>query len=151
MLALSDIPAADCRRLLRSTVFGRLALADGAGRIELLTVNYVATEEEFWLRTGPGTVLDRCADGVEVVLQVDQVDLSRGVGWSVVARGSALRAPAGPLTSTGRPAPGPPPWVRRDVEIWFRVPWHEITGRRLGPAMRAGHSTTGDAHGPDAR
>lgn len=151
MLALLDIPTADCRRLLRSTVFGRLALADGSGRIELLTVNYVATEEEFWLRTGPGTVLDRYADGVEVVLQVDQVDLSRGVGWSVVARGTARRAEAGPLTSTGRRAPGPPPWVRRDVEVWFRVPWHEITGRRLGPATHADHITTGDQHDPDAR
>lgn len=133
MLGLTDIPAADCRRLLRSTTFGRLALADGAGRTELFPVNYVAADDEFWLRTGAGTVLDRCADGVEVVLEVDQVDPFRGVGWSVVARGTALRTDEGPLTSTGRPAPGPPPWVRRSEDVWFRVPWDELTGRRLGP------------------
>ncbi|NYI43009.1 hypothetical protein BJ993_000089 [Nocardioides aromaticivorans] len=133
MLALTEIPVAGCRRLLRSTAFGRLALVDDSGRAELFPVNYVATDEEFWLRTGPGTLLDRCADGAEVVLEVDQVDPSRGVGWSVVARGSAVRALAGPRTSTGRPAPGPPPWVRHADDVWFRVPWHELTGRRLGP------------------
>lgn len=144
MIALSDIPASDCRRLLRSTVFGRLALTDASGRTELIPVNYVATDEEFWLRTGPGNLLARCADGVEVVLEVDQVDLTRGVGWSVVARGPARRTDAGPLTSTGRPAPGPPSWVRRDSDIWFRVPWQEITGRRLGAVNRAAHDSAGD-------
>lgn len=134
MLSLTEIPVADCRRLLRSTVLGRLALTVGAGRTEVFPVTYVATDEEFWLRTGPGTVLDRCAAGTEVLLEVDQVDMSRGIGWSVVARGYALRTDHGPLTSTGRPAPGPPAWVRREDQVWFRVPWHELSGRRLGAA-----------------
>lgn len=143
MPALTEIPAADCRRLLRSTAFGRLALASEAGRTELFPVNYVATDDEFWVRTGPGTLLDRCAEGIEVVLEVDQVDPFRGVGWSVVARGAALREDAGPLTSAGRPAPGPPPWVRRTEDVWFRVPWHELTGRRLGPTTTTGPAASG--------
>ena len=133
MLALTEIPAAGCRRLLRSAAFGRLALSDGSGRTELFPVNYVATDTEFWLRTGPGSLLDRCADGAEVVLEVDDVDPFRGLGWSIVARGAAIRSDEGPLTSTGRPAPGPPAWVRRADDVWFRVPWHELTGRRVGP------------------
>lgn len=139
MLALTAIPAAECRQLLRSTGFGRLALVDPSGRTELFPVNYVATDDGVWLHTGPGTVLDRCGDDAEVVLEVDEVDPFRGVGWSVVARGPAIRALRGPSTSTGRPAPGPPRWVRRESDVWFRVPWRELTGRRLGPAAAGRH------------
>lgn len=62
MPALTEISAADCRRLLRSTAFGRLALASEAGRTE---------------------------------------------------------------------------------DVWFRVPWHELTGRRLGPTTTTGPATSG--------
>ncbi|HVK30648.1 MAG TPA: pyridoxamine 5'-phosphate oxidase family protein [Nocardioides sp.] len=139
MASIVDLRPEECRRLLRRSVLGRLALVVPPGRTELFPVNYLASEREFWLRTGRGTLLDRHADDAEVVLEVDDIDPDRGTGWSLVARGRAVRAAEGPRTSTGRLAPSPPRWVSRDELVWFRVPWRELTGRRLGaPVAPAG-------------
>lgn len=143
MASLVDLSSEECSRLLRRSVLGRLAIVVPPGRTELFPVNFVVSGEALWLRTGPGTVLDRHGDGAEVVIEVDDIDPERGTGWSLAVRGPAVRATAGPLTSTGRPAPGPPRWVSREELVWFRVSWQELTGRRLGPPVAAGRGPWG--------
>ncbi|HWJ10927.1 MAG TPA: pyridoxamine 5'-phosphate oxidase family protein [Nocardioides sp.] len=135
-----EIPLAECRRLLAGAVFGRVALVVEPGRAEILPVNYVVSDDAVWLRTGPGTLLERYADGGDLALEVDHVDPTWGTGWSVVARGCAERRTEGPLTSAGRPAPGPPRWVRHPEQVWIRLAWTELTGRRLGAAPAASSS-----------
>lgn len=128
---LEEIDVDDCERLLRSGVFGRLVLV-ADGRVEIVPVNYTTHEDSVWVRTSPGSLLDRHADGVPLLLEVDHVDHERAHGWSVIARGHGERVPDGQRTPEERRTPGPPRWVRREDEVWIQLRWEELTGRRTG-------------------
>lgn len=130
MTSLATLPAHDCERLLRGAVFGRLAFST-PGRLEVIPVNYSVMGDAVLVRTTPGSLLDRHADGATLLIEVDEIDHERWHGWSVVARGLAERIEEGQLTIGERVSPGPPSWVSgRDV--WIRLRWDEITGRKLG-------------------
>lgn len=129
--ALEELDLATCERLLASGVFGRLVLVVG-DRPEILPINYTTHGDAVWVRTSPGSLLDRHADGVPLLLEVDHVDHGRGHGWSVVARGRGERVTEDERTDAERRTVGPPRWVRRDDEVWIRLRWEELTGRRTG-------------------
>ena len=131
MTPLRTLPAHECERLLRAGVFGRLVLPTPA-RMEIFPVNYAVMGEAVLVRTAPGSLLDRHADGAPLLLEVDQVDHERWQGWSVVARGTGERIEQDSLTRAERGSPGPPPWVSRDRDIWIRLRWDELSGRKLG-------------------
>ncbi len=130
MTSLAEIPVHECERLLRAAVFGRVVLAT-PDRLEVMPVNYAVMGDAVLVRTTTGSLLDRFADGETMLLEVDQVDHERWHGWSLVARGRAERIDEQQLSIAERGSPGPPPWVRgRDV--WIRLRWAELSGRRLG-------------------
>ncbi|GAA1537443.1 pyridoxamine 5'-phosphate oxidase family protein [Nocardioides humi] len=131
MSILVELDVTECERLLRAAVFGRLALV-ADGRIEVLPVNYTAHDDAVWVRTSPGTLLDRYADGAQLVLEIDHVDHERGHGWSVVARGHGELVPDEERTTAEHRTAGPPRWVRREDEVWVQLRWEELTGRRVG-------------------
>ena len=54
-----------------------------------------------------------------------------------VARGIGERTDESCLTRAERGSPGPPPWVRRDRDVWIRLRWEELSGRKLGDAWDA--------------
>jgi len=120
-----------CEQLIRAGVFGRMALNRPTGP-EVIPVNYVAVGDSVLVRTTPGSLLDRYADGAALVLEVDDVDYAQWHGWSVVARGRGARVTAEELTDQERLGPGPQPWVSREEEAWIRLRWVTLTGRRLG-------------------
>lgn len=128
---LMEMDAAECERLLRAGVYGRLVLV-AQGRIEVVPVNYTTHDDAVWVRTAPGSLLDRYADGAPLVLEVDHVDHPRSRGWSVLARGHGERVPDAARTVAERRLHGPPRWVRRDDEVWVQLRWEELTGRRTG-------------------
>ncbi|TWG97815.1 nitroimidazol reductase NimA-like FMN-containing flavoprotein (pyridoxamine 5'-phosphate oxidase superfamily) [Nocardioides sp. J9] len=130
---LHDLTPDECERLLRAAVLGRVGLV-AEGRVEVLPVNYTTHGDAAWVRTSPGSLLDRYADGTELVLEVDHVDHERGHGWSVVARGHGERVTEDERTDEERRRPGPPRWVRREDEVWVQLRWEELTGRRTGTA-----------------
>jgi hypothetical protein len=130
MTSLTSLPAHECERLLRAAVFGRVVLST-RDRVEVIPVNYSVMGDAVLVRTTPGSLLDRHAHGATLLFEVDQIDHERWHGWSVVARGSAERIEEGQLTIGERGSPGPPAWVSgRDV--WIRLRWDEISGRKLG-------------------
>ena len=131
MAEILEIPYEQCERLLRAGVFGRVALNRPTGP-EIVPVNYVVVEGAVLLRTSPGALLDKYADGAALVFEVDQVDYERWHGWSVVARGRGERVTTEQLTDEERRTPGPPSWVTRDEVSWIRMRWVTLTGRRLG-------------------
>ena len=115
---------------MRTAVFGRVVLPT-PDRMEVMPVNYSVMGNAVVIRTAPGSLLDRHAGGAALLIEVDQIDHERWHGWSVVARGTAERIEEGELTIGERSSPGPPPWVAgRDV--WIRLRWDEISGRKLG-------------------
>ncbi len=130
MTFLVPLPAHECERLLRAAVFGRVGFST-PDRMEVIPVNYSVMGDAVLVRTPVGSLLDRHADGASLLLEVDQVDHERWHGWSVVARGRGERIEEGQLTISERGSPGPPSWVSgRDV--WIRLRWDEVTGRKLG-------------------
>ncbi|MBM7515670.1 pyridoxamine 5'-phosphate oxidase family protein [Nocardioides nitrophenolicus] len=131
MSTLEELDVRDCERLLRSGVFGRVVLV-ADGRLEIVPVNYTTHGDAVWVRTRPGSLLDRCADGAPVLLEVDHVDHDRARGWSVVARGHGERVRDCERTGSERRRSGPPRWVRREDEAWLQLRWEELTGRRTG-------------------
>ena len=131
MAEILEIPHEQCEQLLRAGVFGRVALNRPTGP-EIVPVNYVVVEGAVLLRTSPGALLDKYADGAALVFEVDQVDYERWHGWSVVARGRGERVTTEQLTDEERRTPGPPSWVTRDEVSWIRMRWVTLTGRRLG-------------------
>lgn len=131
MSYLETLHPYECERLLRAGVFGRMVLQTPT-RTEIIPVNYAAMADAILVRTGAGSLLDRYADGADLIFEVDQVDHERWHGWSVVARGRGERVTEAGLTEAESGSPGPPPWVSRDSDIWIRLRWVELTGRKLG-------------------
>jgi len=130
MTSLVSLPVHECERLLRAAVFGRVGLST-PDRMEVIPVNYSVMGDAVLVRTIPGSLLDRHADGAALLLEVDQVDHERWHGWSVVARGHGERIDEDQLTISERCSPGPPSWVS-ERDIWIRLRWNEISGRKIG-------------------
>lgn len=132
MATMTELTPSECEDLLRSGVFGRLVLLAGPRGAEVFPVNYVTVDDAVLVRTAPGTMLDRFADGAAMVFEVDQVDYERCHGWSVVARGRGERVDRTNRTEVEQHTPGPPRWLRRDDETWIRLRWEELSGRKIG-------------------
>jgi hypothetical protein len=131
MSYLETLHPHECERLLRAGVFGRIVLSTPM-KTEIIPVNYAGMADAVLVRTASGSLLDRYAAGAELVFEIDQVDHERWHGWSVVARGLGERLEEVELTDGERGSPGPPPWLTRDRDVWIRLRWDELTGRKLG-------------------
>ncbi len=125
-----EIPAEECRELLARQAVGRVAvIADG--RPLIFPVNYRFENGSVVFRTDPGTKL-ASAPLRPVAFEIDEVDLNRGTGWSVLVQGHAweitgaidarssqlLSLPVAPL------APG-------ERSHWLQIEADDITGRRI--------------------
>jgi uncharacterized protein len=83
--AIELLSADICLRLLQQGSLGRLAFAI-AGQPEIFPVNYSMDADVIMLRTAPGTKL-RHAPHRRVAFEIDGIDASAGVAWSVVVKG----------------------------------------------------------------
>jgi nitroimidazol reductase NimA-like FMN-containing flavoprotein (pyridoxamine 5'-phosphate oxidase superfamily) len=122
---LVELDAEECWRLVRSHRVGRFA-ANRSGLSPLVVpVNYAVTERaEIVFRSGAGTKLDSTAGGL-VAIQVDEIDPSHHVGWSVHVEGLASWLyEEQDATTVETWAPGDRPYV-------IRLSATRITGRRL--------------------
>ena len=119
----------DSERLLRRGTFGRVGMGTPHGP-EVIPVNYAVVDETIVVRTSPGGVLARYADGAPLVFEVDLVDHEYWNGWSVVARGvgEVVKDPQG----AGRPRIRP--WADGDRTCELRLTWTELSGRQVGAA-----------------
>jgi uncharacterized protein len=126
MPALHTLDRAECERLLRRRTFGRVALVTPDGP-EILPVNYAVHAGCIVIRTSPDGVLARHADQADLVFQIDLVDDHYWSGWSVVARGRGEIVAGASST-----AAGVRPWADGDRSSELRLPWTELTGRRVG-------------------
>ena len=124
----------ECWDLLRVNVVGRVGFDMGHG-IRIHPVNYAVNDEAILLRTGEDTELARCvelfSDGALVAFQVDDVDLDRHRGWSVLAQGSIARVDeveAGRLTAQWSPHP----WAAEAKPLLLRIVPVQVTGRVVG-------------------
>lgn len=109
--------------LLMTAELGRLAFSDAHGpTVEPLA--FALEGDAIVISVAPRSGA-RAAVGQTVAFEVDEIDLVRRTGWSVVAVGTLHRASP---TVAARPEP----WPDREEEPLLVVLWAErLTGRRL--------------------
>jgi hypothetical protein len=126
-----DLSPTECRDLLGAGLVGRVAVCTPLGP-HIVPVNYGVVDDSVVLRTSPYSVLGGHANGSIVALEVDQFDYEHRHGWSVVVRGRATAVTNAEELTRVRTALGPETWAAGQRNLYPRVPWSEISGRRLG-------------------
>lgn len=141
----------DCRELLRAGVVGRVAVSTPSGP-HIIPVNYSVVDDAIVFRTSPYSVVGTYGQNSMTAFEVDHFDYEGQRGWSVVARGrceaiSDIRE----VEHVNRERP-PRPWADGSRNLYLRLTWTELTGRRLGngwtrdnevPVRRARPTTAG--------
>lgn len=123
---------ASCVALLRAGVVGRIGVAALEGPL-VLPVNYSVVADAVVVRTASDGPLSVVRPGDVVAFEVDQVDHARQRGWSVHLRARAEVVAPGPQRDEIDATWPPRPWANGERTRLLRLPWHELTGRRLGP------------------
>ena len=86
--ALVELGEDECYELLARESIGRLACASDDGAPDVVPVNFVLRGGAVWFRAHDGCVLEHVVER-PVSLQVDRIDWSHHVGWSVLVHGVA--------------------------------------------------------------
>jgi uncharacterized protein len=121
----------ECRELLTAGLVGRVALCTPKGP-HIVPVNYSVVDDTLIVRTTPYSVLGSQAGGSILALEVDQFDYERQHGWSVVARGRADVVTAADDLDEIKGRWEPRTWASGSRNLFLRIRWSELTGRRLG-------------------
>jgi len=137
MASMRELTSEECLRLLTSGVFGRAAVTTPTGP-QIVPVNYSVVNDTLIVRTTPYSVLGSHARGSTLALEVDQFDYERQHGWSVVARGRAEVVTSADEFEEIRAVWEPRPWAAGSRNLFLRIRWTELTGRRLGTGWRPG-------------
>jgi uncharacterized protein len=127
-----EIPLDECRELLTAGLVGRVAVSTPMGP-HIVPVNYAVVDDCIVLRTSPYSVLGSHARGAILALEIDQFDYARHRGWSVVARGRADAVTGAEELNHIKHVWDPDTWAAGQRNLYLRVRWSELTGRRLGP------------------
>ena len=101
----------------------------GGGRGESRRI----ADEAIIFRTTPYSELGTHGPSAEVAFEVDQLDYDAHQGWSVVATGAAEVVEDPDAVQDLRASADPTPWAAGSRQLYFRLRWRELTGRRLGP------------------
>jgi uncharacterized protein len=85
LVRTESLSADTCHELLLTQDVGRLAVVVG-GYPEVFPVNYTIVRDRVVIRTDPGAKLAH-ARFERVCFQVDELDMARRTGWSVLVKG----------------------------------------------------------------
>lgn len=131
MFDAHDLTTEECERLLRAGVAGRVAVSSPTGP-HILPVNYSVVSDAILLRTTPYSVLGTYGRDAMLAFEIDSFDHEHQRGWSVVVRGRAeIVDDADELAEIHHSWP-PRPWATGQRNLVVRIPWAEVSGRRLG-------------------
>lgn len=131
MLESVEMSRTECEDLLRSGVAGRVAVSTPAGP-HIVPVNYSVVDDAIVVRTSPYSLLGTHGRDAVLAFEVDYFDYPHQRGWSIVARGrSEVVTDSGDLDHI-RAVWEPRPWAAGARNLFLRLPWTDLTGRRLG-------------------
>ena len=125
-----ELSAAECRDLLATDVIGRVAFSTTAGP-RIVPVNYRLIEDGLEFRTTPYSELATFAPGEPIAFEIDHFDGEHRRGWSVIALGVCQRMDE-PTSSADDDDDAREPWAGGHRPVVLRLPWSELTGRRVG-------------------
>jgi uncharacterized protein len=130
-----ELSSDECRELLNAGLVGRVALSTPVGP-HIIPVNYAIVDDSVVFRTSPYSVLGSHARGAILALEVDQFDYERQRGWSVVARGRADVVTSAEELQHIKRVWEPNAWAAGQRNLYLRIRWSELSGRRLGPGWK---------------
>ena len=131
MSQLVELTAEECLSLLRTRTVGRIGVVTPSGPV-IFPVNYSLVQDAIVFRTLPYGVLANHAQEADVAFEVDDLDDTMQQGWSVLATGQSRRIEDPHEVRTIRGEVDPQPWVDGHRNLYFRVAWTNLSGRRLG-------------------
>jgi nitroimidazol reductase NimA-like FMN-containing flavoprotein (pyridoxamine 5'-phosphate oxidase superfamily) len=126
-----ELSIAECERLLRSGDVGRVAFATADGPF-IVPVNYSVSGGAVIVATSPYSALGTLGRDALFAFEVDHLEPGTKEGWSVVARGRAEPIGDPEEVDTIRHQQPPRPWVDGPRNLYLRLRWTELSGRRLG-------------------
>ncbi|MEQ6900524.1 pyridoxamine 5'-phosphate oxidase family protein [Nocardioides sp. YIM 152588] len=125
-----EMETEECRALLSAGVVGRIAVTTPQGPY-VFPVNYSVVDDAIVMRASPYSLLGTNAPDSVVAFEIDQFDYEYQRGWSVLARGRCEVVPPQEQEHI-REVWAPRPWASGARPLFLRLPWSELTGRRLG-------------------
>jgi nitroimidazol reductase NimA-like FMN-containing flavoprotein (pyridoxamine 5'-phosphate oxidase superfamily) len=130
MGTLKELAVDECIELLRASVVGRAAICTPTGP-HVVPVNFAVHQDSIVFRTTPYSVLGTYGWSGDMAFEVDQIDTEKHQGWSVVAIGRGELVEDVEELEDIRWAHEPRPWADGARQMYVRLPWREITGRRI--------------------
>ena len=130
-MEIKELPRHQSESLLRSGIAGRIALCTADGPY-VVPVNYSVVDDAVVVRTTEDSFLATHGPGATVAFEVDQFDYENHRGWSVVARGRAHRIADVRELSHVMATWEPRSWADGPRCVFLKIPWEDLTGRRLG-------------------
>jgi len=126
-----ELSRVECESLLRAGVAGRVAVVAPDGP-HVLPINYAVVDDAIIVRTSPYSLLGTHGKDATLAFEVDQFDYEYQRGWSVMARGRSEVVHDQEELEHIRAVWSPRPWASGVRPLVIRLPWRELTGRRLG-------------------
>src|SRR5581483_5524349 len=115
----------ECWHLLSQHDVGRLAVNIPEDAPMVVPVNYVVDGRVIVFRSDPGTKIDALRTG-PISFQLDEVNPSSRLGWSVLISGVAYEATPDEIAHLRLT-----PWTDGDKRLWVRLIPRTVTGRRI--------------------
>ena len=131
MAELRELSYAECRALLVRQRAGRVAVSTPDGP-HIIPINYSVVDESIVFRTTPFSLVASYGRNANLAFEVDHVNEEQELGWSVVARGRADVVTNPEELVRIRRVCAPVPWADGSRNLFFRLPWRDLTGRALG-------------------
>ncbi len=131
---LDEIEESECWRLMSAQPVGRVAVIVGH-YAQVFPVNFAVVDRSIVFRTNAGTKLWATTRS-NVTFQVDELDVARKAGWSVMVRGAAREVSFDRQPSLARNAESaaPDPWAPGQRNHLIRIVVESISGRCIRPA-----------------
>jgi uncharacterized protein len=126
-----ELSTAECRHLLSAGVVGRVAVSTPVGP-RIVPVNYAIHDDAIVFRTSPYSELSTYGWNTELAFEVDDLDYETHQGSSVVALGRARVVQDPEEIAAIRAAWEPSPWAGGSRNLYVKLVWRELTGRRVG-------------------
>ena len=125
--------------LLRPNIVGRVAMSTPVGP-RIVPVNYAMYGDEMIVfRTTPYSELGTYGWNAELAFEIDHIDYDRHQGWSVVAFGRGELVEDPDEVADIRRNWDPRPWADGQRNLYMKLVWHDVTGRRLGTGWTTGN------------
>ena len=130
-MKVESLSVDECRRLLTTRDVGRLAVVV-SGYPEVFPVNYAVVRDRVIIRTDPGAKLSQ-ARFKRVCFEVDELDMARRTGWSVLVKGVVHEMKEGDrhAEELDLVAAGIRPWAGGAKAHILVVTPVTVTGRRI--------------------